>query len=77
MYLSIFRVEPPPGYLGPSLDGPTIKRQKLDNEGADSGQTSDEDRNKNTVFLSNLDFEVDEDAISSLMGEYNTFIQSM
>jgi len=60
-------VEPPPGYMGPSLDGPTKKRQKLDDSGGDL--SSDEGRNKATVFLSNLDFEVDEDAISTLMGK--------
>ena len=58
------RIEPPPGYTGPRLDHPA-KRQKLE-EGDDNG----EGKNGATVFLSNLDFEVDEDTINSLMGEY-------
>ena len=57
-------VSPPPGYPGPQEDDqqPAAKRTKLD-----SGLSEVQEKKQRTVFLSNLDFEVDEGEIEQLM----------
>jgi hypothetical protein len=57
-------VAPPPGYPGPQEDDqqPAAKRTKLD-----SGLSDVQEKKQRTVFLSNLDFEVDEGEIEQLM----------
>ena len=63
-------VAPPPGYPGPQEGQPAAKRTKLDTEQADSEDSSlseDQRKKQRTVFLSNLNFEVDEAEIKELL----------
>ena len=58
-------VAPPPGYTPPDPAAPPpAKRQRTEDK------EDEEDRKLRTVFLSNLDFEVDENKIVEIFGKY-------
>lgn len=68
------KVAPPPGYPGAQEDGqPSAKRPKL--ESSASGLSEDQRKKQRTVFLSNLDFEVDEAEIKELMAASGPVIE--
>lgn len=70
-------VAPPPGYVAPppgfkasnsreESDEPAAKKQKIDSSDDSSSENADE-KQERTVFLSNLNFEIDEDGIKEIM----------
>lgn len=65
-------IPPPPGFKGE----PDAKKFKKDDDNEPGEQTSEEEaKRKRTVFLSNLDFEVDDDEIKNIMSSSGNVIE--
>ena len=76
-------VAPPPGYPGPRGNGeegeavgqPAAKRPRMADEDNNSALTEEQRKKLRTVFLSNLDFEVDEVEIRDLLSSTGPVVE--